>query len=820
MRLLLATLLAAFVAAGALWLDVRLASRRPVARADVHSADRSTTVYLLDDDRWTVFRIPASARRIRLLSHANLLPTSPGSLRDAPIPYGIRYRLTTLGGEVVAEGDFEYVTGLVDRIDEAGRPVRRAFYEDGLVAPASLRRSHLDLATSEVLLLSLRSEDLAAPVHDVAVRVAYKHDVAERKLAYQWARKSEERRRQLVVSRVHGLVDLTDAEQRNLLLTRWSPVGPQGVEGADYRSRVFYYRDDLEVVPSPGERFEGPDELRCEPGLRATLGIPESGRFRLRFMPADGERDSPSRPGPVAIRHFGTHLGERSHFVHDPAAEAAFTADFEAGMLEIESPWPCLVEAFRVDAAGGEVPLPGRPSVVRAWRCGGGEDSEVAFVVGTGEGGDLVRLACRPDPGTREVAVALRWLDDAGGLVREVPWRVAPEVSSYDRLVDEDGMHPVSDPAEIVLRIPASATRLVVDAAGELVVSAHARPRGLVHRTRVPDDYLRAVPDPGRQPLWFPLWPADADELIRSFRAPLVRVQVRPPEDDAEILAGRFEWEDFDPVSGSLGNYLLTDRDPGAPARVEALPSLFMPVPVGEGGSFVVPGATLRGVEAPARRLVVVGDGDRPADIRVLVDGEPIIDGMLATRAGEFPLPARPPGAAGARVPGLRVDSSDPTLRAWINHVEPGRATRLKRFAHRFGPARPLRFRIDKAADGDELVTATWFAPEGGTEPSVIRVAIEPAGAVPEAPAAGTFTPMRREFVVRPGGAGRVDALGGPVRGLAEARRLFIPLGADLPRGTVEIAFTMPEGDEGYLILSRVRGGEHTWARYFREDVR
>ncbi len=774
---------------------------------EVPETARARPVVVLDSERWTSFRIPSNAMRVKLLSRANLTGELP-DLIDREFPYELDYELESLTGASVARGTFALRANVIPMVDAEGAPHAVAMIREVDLTPASAKVSTLELGSGEILILKLRTRALDAAIADVSVRGFLRRKTSERKLAYQWSRLSPAGRDRLTQPRLHGLADLTRAEQLGVLQNRWVPFGAQGVADSDYRERILYLRDDL--FPAKRQLIEplGIGELRCGPHRRAIIGVPPPGGIvRLEFR-----RIIPAPAAPVQIRFFGETIHERTTQQYSLDTDLSdFSAPFASGMLEIESPVEVAVRPFWIAEGQPEVLLEPEPSVVRSWRAGGEET--VTFLLGGDRGRrDFFRFSVRP---AADLAASLRleFLDAAGAVVQADTREVAPISSLYDVLLTEEGETVVNDPVELILQLPSGVAAIRLRADREVFLSGYTRPSSLPHRTRVPADYVRALPDPDRLPVWFGMRPEGADDLIRAHRSVVIHTQTRPPEDDADILAGNYQWEDFQPVESALGQYLMNDRDPKSPSRTEALPSLFMPLAIGVNQPLAL--ANPPGLDLPSRRLAFVRDGRAPVRLRIFLDGARFFERDLVTERGELLLPLIPPGSRT-----LRIECAASGLQCFLNYVAPERATKLKRLAQRVSAGTSLVFPCEKASEEDELLTGMYFAPAGVQDEAEIHLTIRPGEGGAFRPVAESFTLRERTYFVTPDPALQTPVLGGRIPTVDGGRRFFIPLGRDLQPGSYEVTITLVKGSDGYLTLSKVTGGDYSDARFFREASR
>jgi len=772
-------------------------------------SSRARSVFLLDDENWITFRIPSTARRVKVLSRANLLGSAE-TLDGQEFDYRMNYRLESLGGRSLAEGSFDLVTKISPSVDADGKPASSVFYANNALVPSSAKASTLQLPGDQITLLHLQHDNLGHPVKDVSVRLFLRQGIPERKLAYRWERLSDSSRRRLASARLHQLIDLTPSEKRSILVNRWSPIGAQGVAGQDYRERTLYLRDD--VFPAKPLLIEplGLGEIRGGPTRRIVLGIPPSGAGlrlvcrALGTLPDDCE---------IVVRYYGEGLHDRDSAVWKlTGSPSEFLKDYRGGMVEVDSPVEIAVKPFLTIAGEEEALFERDTTLTRAWH--GNAETPLEFALGgdRDEGG-IIRINVRP-LNLEPLTVTTVYLDTNGEAIETLQRSLTEIVQShYDVLVTDGGELPIQDPVEIVARLPPGVRTVRLLGENPFLANAYTRPDKLLHRTRVPADYTRALPDPEKQPIWFGLRPVGADQRIRGHLSELIYFQTRPPEDDVDILAGRYQWEDYQPETRALGQYLLNDRDPSAPSRTEALPSLYMPIPVGSEVPLAL--AQVPGLELPSRRLAFVRDNSRPARLRVSVDRRQILDRELVSDRGELLLPPMDP-----RSQHVEVTCDAKGFACYLNYVDPTKATKIKRFAQHAQSGDELQFLVSKTTPDEELLTGMLFVPHGETRPTEITLSIEPTDANHSRQQSEGYTPRDRLYLIDPKGAGFTPVLGGEIAEVDEGQRFFIPLGADLPAGDYKVTLRVTRGAKGFLTLSKVTSGNYADARFFREEGR
>ncbi len=138
-----------------------------------------------------------------------------------------------------------------------------------------------------------------------------------------------------------------------------------------------------------------------------------------------------------------------------------------------------------------------------------------------------------------------------------------PQASEYDKIQGRNEQEEIlSDPQRFYLVAPINSTVLEIEAKHHLWVAAANRPAGLARKILIPED---AYPQADYQPMpsWFPIRPQGWREAQKNGKILLVAIQRRPVNDDDKTNSAG--WVGHEPVTGSLGRYLLAPRDSLAP---------------------------------------------------------------------------------------------------------------------------------------------------------------------------------------------------------------------------------------------------------------
>jgi hypothetical protein len=751
--------------------------------------------YALDSERWTRFPFSAPARQVRLVTNADV---PPDALEEAESwRYGVQYRIADIRGRALREGVLHLTAQLPHFGDpQTGDAVPAAIYAAGSDLPTSSRVSLLDIGgETGAHEIQLRAAGLEDGVRGVSARVYERRPFREGRTEVAWQRLSPGDRERLARASVYPAALLGIQERARLLRNAWFPVGPSGVEGVDYRLRTLL---------TLGETFEGerllpdqePSGLPIDRERRLTVQLPEAGgRVRVEIHRRE--------PGPVAldIGWFGRgieardmrryRLGSEDHLVEDA---------FEGGLIELSAEAPVNVRVLLLGQEAAERDLTAEVGRMRLYELGGG----LSFPVPALASGDAafrlaLRCACfdtegRLLAGAPAIEYAVIGTDGAAMGRGEIV--LDPEVSAHDRLTDAPDL-PLTVVRDVFFSLPPGAAELVLSSTDPVLAAAYNRPAGLPRRFHVPEDYHAGEPDAERRQTWFPVRPREWQARLAEGRAPVVVAPQPPPEDDPEILAGIYEWEQFFPEGDWLARDLLLPRSSERMPRAEALAVSYVELPPGPPLRLSFASATLGAEVEP--QLVYLREEAAPVDLRVRIDGETVLETTLTARRGTLALPRLQGGKHE-----VTVEASGP-VSVLVNQVEDAPTAFLRRRALRIGPGE-IAFEIEKRAEEDELLVLHAFPQSGELSRQELRVVVEGVDR-DIGPFAG-WTLSHREYNLRLGPeAGDIPVLGRDDAFVGPERSMLVPLSQDLPPGNYRLRLHLDAGPDFYLVLSRTVSG-------------
>ncbi|PWF49037.1 hypothetical protein [Massilia glaciei] len=741
------------------------------------------------------YTLPAATRTVRILTNASL-----GSLEAAR-------------AQRRAEPDkrWRYAIG-IEELDGAGKTLRRrvhhlrrelvevelpgglrgtgSFYlENGAATPLPVAMLRLDLSGLDQLArLRVRLVGADAGIADVLVRVALPAPATRRGVEATWNRMSDGQRQKLARSNVFPPGLLSEDERRNLIESRWRPLGPSSEAPA--RDIYVLSGDEVGAPVDP----EVPATLATGPSRVVSVQLPErGGEVRIVLEALDARQRFPAR---VALRWIGHSAFERRAATHQwQGGRFETTGKFGGGWLELHADREASVRIWLVGRdAQTEITPP--LEYLRAWSAH--NDSPLEFALSHAGGMPTpLRLTLRRLAAAQtrlsDAPVQVSFLGGGGELRHVASVKLRPVASRHDApSPDGTGMR-VSDPVEAFFNVPPGVRRIRIAAADPVLANAFVRPADLARAVRTPEDATAPEAAQTAVPAWFALQPLDHDARILNGASDVLTVQGRPPEDRPELAAGRYRWEDFDPVDDGAARVFLAPREAGVPERADAVGTTFRPISRDARVTIVAePG------HASARPRIAWA-AENPGALRytVLVDGREWARGAASGIAGEFTLPALAPGAHRIEIAASRQ------VRWYASHLARG-APWIRRSAYRFD--QPLAFDIERTSGAAEFVAVRLFRPAGARTRMTVRASIAapgPAGGIGPHPG---WLFAERVHDVRPSGE-----LALPVAETAGAKTdagmpFFIPIPDGAPRGRYRVTLT-PEGGTAWVALSRVNLG-------------
>lgn len=777
---------------------------------------RRTVIYTLEQDRWLTFKIRGWDEDLQVVSNGTVAASRPQNPFEN-WHYALEYQVLDPQGAVLRHKVYHHRAHL-DRYRDpvTKRAFYPAFYRDQSLVPTEGNILRINLrGLSQPSQLRLRLSQKDPILRRIGIRVYEVEGVLESRIPYVWQRLGRANRTRLAAGNVYPVALLTEEEQRNLIAQHYRPLGPAGIAGRDYRAHDLYLIEHHQAqrvdVPVP------PLGLPLQPGATGVIPLPEGKTLvRVAFRTLD------TAPGiaddaPLTIHWYGKGITERGRY-RIPWSEAV-TQPFErvlgGGLLTLEAPIPLVARAY-VQQFDRFVEITPESRQLRAYIAG--PDQPVVFAVThVEEKPTPFRVTLRPILGTCSGALpGIPWkvdytlLDAAKRPLKQGTIEYQATCSAYDRWFDHQGQTvAIAEPEERAFALTAAIDYVALRATQPTLVAGYTRPPDLVHTHRVPEDNYSFDPENRRQAAWFSLPPLNKESLLRTSRAPLLQIQHRPPEDDPDVRAGRYQWQDYHPQVQASGRYLLLPFKPQTSAlREESLANVFQRLSSGKEQGLHFQALPDKRQLRPT--VIVLRDRETPAAFTVSLDGRLFFEGGLYGRRQELQLP---PLRVGKHR--LRASLSE-QAEVFVNYAGPGEAGYLKRFANHFSERR-LMVTYTKESSAKELLTVDFYRPWGTEGRIQLTVNIRGPKRPENVPLTG-WSLLDRRYSIRSGQGPAVPVLHTQSEWADSGSRMFLVLDEDLPQGNYQIEFTRENEGGGYVSLFRIIPGDAAQRTYFREQ--
>ncbi len=767
-------------------------------------ATRHTTI-LLTNDRWTEFQLSPHATTLRALTNAALREMPDDSDADPRCHYSIAYQILDADDKVIHKSTYHFYAKVkLVPSAETGKDIAIAFFAATTLIPSQTSTMQVPLEPLDGIAtrVRLRLVDHDPNIGEVVVRVLGRQERMNFDESYTWRRLSRNRREHLCRTSVYTQDLLTPQERRNLLRWQWTPTPPIGIEGVDYEQRVMYVIKEVIADGLPAEVL--PPGVLAKPNLRAVIPIPDNpGVLQLEFEEVD-ELDA-SCPVSVVARWFGTatHMRQTSQF---PLDQQIQTVEMEVagGLVEVQSSNRIVVRAHWRDSSkidGEPIDITPQERRIRPFITAGQPiEYEISHV---GDRATPFRLDVRRVMDSPEADAEILWTfsNEQGEAIDQGTLAIESSPSNYEQMLVQDGTDRVSDPATFFFSIPKPVTRIQLLSRQEpLLVSGFCRPPRMPKLTRVPTDYQAFHLQSASRPTWFGLRPDGHETLIQNNRSVPIRIQFRPPQDDADILAGRYEWEDYQPSGLWKARHLLLPHDPNRLVRDESLPVIYHELKPNVRHKIEFVGDKLRQWIPP--NLIYVRTKQGSNKLSVNWNDELIMETTMRSSRGEIELPQQRTGTHGH----LQINADD-TVRVFVRNTQSNisdeKPRYLKRLAHKFEKGH-LRFDYEKQSHEKEVVMLRLYRNDEQSGSSRIRVNIETNNRV--ASPTKSWTIKRRVFDLRPTESSQAIVLGAD-ENVDVGQVCYLSIGEDIPPGLCTIDIRSDNDCGGYVVLYRTTPG-------------
>lgn len=797
---------------------------------------RKSQTYVVPENKWLEFPLTQSSDLLRIMSNAAL--TELPLLEERPTGpkpgwrYALEYDLLDYHGNTTQSGRHHLRTKISEFRDQAtGETFTNSVFSRNDLIPTNSRTIQIGMAklNSRPTRLRLRLVGSDPIIGQVVARVYERRPRPNYTEPYLWQRVSRRRRERLSRASVYTPELLSSYERKNLLRWLWTPLAPIGVEGHDYMRRLLYMR--IEIVGEQTGRNPQPYGAVIEPRQRRTMPLPDiDGIVELEWESI--KSSAPEHPqAEIDVNWYGSLRQQRAAYhwrsVDDINSQSI---PIRGGMLQIQTSQAIVVRAYftpddvitlpanlteLLDEKSGRLDVTPPPNWLRTYTCEPNRPVDYSIAhcrdYSTPVQVTIRRFvppdeiaADRPSATIRTLPVIWEFLDKSGKAIDQGSVATANTISPYDCVEANYPDARVSDPTKIYFSIPPSAYKLRLRAPdGQILVTAHNRPGHHTPTTSVPTDYDRFHRLHRAERIWHLLQPDQYLHLIQRDKTVSLMLSSRPAEDDPEIMADRYEWDDFTPDGIWLARPVLIPRPNDQLIRDQAATATYFEVAPNETYRVCM---VLRPNQTEFRpTLVYFAEAELDAKAEIFLDGEPIQQTELRAARGEIRLNSLS-HLGGQHTLAVRTSAN---ARFFVNHVVIDSDTRyLRRLGLRVDQA--LEFTYTKNTAEREILSLLFL--QKSTQHTA-RLHIEIARAADntteeKTPVARTgWTHSQRNYEITPDPSATSMILGTTDDQLDAGRFCFVTLDEDLPIGDYRIRIEARDSTQGYCVLSRTTPG-------------
>jgi hypothetical protein len=761
--------------------------------------------YVINEEGWLVFPFEFKGNLLRIVTNANL-PRDINLKRDEDWQYSIRYQVTDRDGDMLLDRTHHLRSKVTFYRDDRWGEFTSSFYTEPDIVPADSREFRINIShlrDADAIRFKLLQKD--KDIKDISIRVYIRYEPKKKVPGYMWRRFSEKKKERMAMGNVYPHQLLTDFEKKQLLQRQWRPLGPLGAQGKDFTARKLYVLKEVEAEEV--DIYIPPIGIFIKEGHHATVPVPEGGgRLRLEFY-----NSSEEQPHALRLLWYGRGIDQyiEKTIKWKEKEKTHIESFFDTGLIDIYSEDPVGMRVFLIRDAE-EIEITPEPVYVRTYIST--QNKPVTFRISHyGKNPTpfkvtlrlLLREGIKPNT---HAEYEIQGEDDKMIYRGRLP--LNPIASMYDT---PSGNYPdveVSEPQEYFFYLPYEAKKIGFSSNTEMLVSGYTRPEEMIRSINVPEDYLPSTPIEEKEPSWYAIRPEKYWSLIYEARSIIIIINRRPPERREELITGRYEWEDYTPAGSYQAYYVLTDEIKEIRPGRES-PNYYFPLKPRKDHTIVV--RQIMGLERIPLGLIYILKEKGNAELKVYIDGTPVLDKMLYGSIGETRLLPVKIGKHKIRI------KSSLTGEFYINNIHyQGGHILFKRFTSRL-KKEGLSFIYTKDTPFEDVLNARFYAPSGNNQRSIIDVGIEAERKAGFRPF-NKWTFLKRRFSIRPDNSKALPMLYARDRHLQPGQLLFIPVGEDLPQGQYNIVFK-PVSGTGYISLHRVTPGEYEKFRFYNERV-
>lgn len=781
---------------------------------NVHSLSStasSSLAYPVTAQQWIKFALPEDSSQLRIITNAHIQRTEAATV-DPNWNYALQYELLDKKGALLKTGVYHQHSHLSTYKDAEGQQIHGNYYLNKDLVALDGRLILLGLqGLKDLAFLQVKLQSNHPAITETAVRVYTPTKIADHELATAWLRMNQAQKDNLAKNSIYPSSLLSASEQANLIKHQWQPLGPMGIEGKHYQTLTLYTLKDLEQ--------ENLDEFIPASGLQAdaqhygVIPIPEhGGSIALNFKALDGS--VLTAPVPFNLQWFGRDKQQRwQQDAQWNTDTASLDYQLDGGLLLIRPESPIVINASLTTATEPKRDITDSLQSIKVYLSSIGVEYGVLHFR---QQPATLRIDVRrllTGTGTpKHEAVHYQWLNDQQQIIADGELSATDQPSMFDRPGDITENENISDPTSYYFKLPPQVSRLRLTSSDPaLLINAYNQPYASIKSQRVPEDAYVANDKQDLQLSWFPLRALNDLSLMQQQAVRWLSVQYRPTDDDPEVLAGRYLWQDYVPQGSVSARYLLSEFT-GEQVRSDALANLYCDIPVNRDALITL--SALDGLANVSPELIFLRNRTAPFSAELFLNRQKTLAFNSIGQQGITHLPGAPLGKQLIR---LNTDSGG----RWLMNYQAQCAGEqyLKRRVFALNSSATLDFVVDHAAE-DEAYSARLYSQSDSSERSQIKVDIEAMNSTAASPALTTsWTYQHRVYDIRPLPTKAIPVLYSQGLSLSNGERFTIPLNSDLPAGAYHLRIALTKGQAGYITLSQIKAGVHQQRRFYRENA-
>ena len=764
-------------------------------------------VYELNEKSWITFPI-ADSESVKIVSNATIRSTLP--FFDS-INYVLEYQILDFYGKILEKKIYNLRNGVstfIKKIESQDFVYTNSFYLEQGVTPTDANVVVLNLEKlKDAQKIQLRLASKSDFVQSVESRCYITKKVPEYKLGYFWNRMNDSEKQKLAAGNVYSSEFLTEDEKRNALIHSWLPIGPEGILGVDYRRKELYILEQNDGLPY--DILLSPAGVIIDENHEGVIPIPEpGGEIELELTAVKGtlKKDSP-----IQYEWFGRSVRQRQKGVihHENIKIQKFSHVFNSGLLKISSKEKVAVRAYQVEKEN-KIEITPEPMYLQAFLAQ--QNTPVEFSVAHEDTLFKIDLRCLfsvpKNINTKDYMASFELIDSKNVVISQGDISGGFSWLKYDRIAALNERYFVSDPFSQYFDLPPEVVKIRISTKkNPILVVGYNRPKHMSRKIRVPEDSVVFNVTKEMQARWFYLKPINYADLFKESHVKVLKLQYRPRLDNADILNGRYFWEDYHPEGSWVGRYLFVPIEEALPFRQSALPSYFLPIRAEQ--PLLLHFKTRKGIMMEMPTLAWQREEDSPMNIRIYINQKQHYETSIAGKWGEIALP---PIREGSNT--FKIEASI-TAKFFVNYLEIAKEGYTKTLVKKISKD-PLVFVYERTTTAPETLIIKYFKSDQKGTRSQISVKIVP----PEKKSIGPWSEwsfLEYLFDIRSDNPGTLPVFGTNSEYVDSGQLLFIPVGTDMPLGQYKIFFELKEGEQGYLSLTKITPGFVEQRRFIEE---